>query len=141
MRGSACIMAKFVSGALPAMRCASLKAFCETFAWLHQISRQADALTFFGGIRATREHHVHHSRGTDQPWQSNRAATANVDSTAAFGQRVIGRPLGDAHVRRGGKLKTAADHRAVQNSHGRHLAELNFLECSMPEVRNAQCLA
>ncbi len=42
-------------------------------------------------------------------------------------------------MRRGGKLKAAADHRAVQDGDGRHLAELNLLERSMPQVgmRNA----
>src|SRR6185437_14401014 len=50
-----------------------------------------------------------------------------------FGQCVVGRLLGDAHVRRSGKLKTAADHRAMQNSYGRHLAKLNFFERSVPE--------
>ncbi len=118
-----------------------LKTFCKTLAGFHQVSRQTDVLAFFGRIRAAGEHHIHHSRGADQPRQADRTTTAYINAAAAFGQRVVGRLLGDAHVRRSGKLKTAADHRAMQNSDGRDFTELNFLKRFVPEpgMRDALC--
>ena len=51
------------------------------------------------------------------------------------GQRVIGRSLCDADVRRGRKLEPAADHCAVQDRHDRNLAEFDAVEGPVPGAR------
>ena len=59
---------------------------------------------------------------------------AEMDPAAALRQRVIGRTLGDADMRGRGKLKAAANHRAMQHGDNRHLSELNLLEGAMPQT-------
>ena len=71
----------------------------------------------------------------DQARQAHRAAAADEDAAAPFRQRVIGRSLGDADVRRGRKLEPAADDRAMQHGNHRHLAELDLLEGAVPVAR------
>ena len=72
--------------------------------------------------------------------QAHRAAAADEDAAAAFGQRVIGRALRDADVRGGRELEPAADHGAVQHRDHRHLAELDVLEGAMPAARMRDAL-
>ena len=109
------------------------EALGEALAGLDQIGGEPHGLAFLGRIGAAGEHHVHHARDADQPRQPHRAAAADIDAAAAFRQRVIGRALGDAHMRGRRKLQPAADHRAVQHGDHRHLAELDLLEGAMPE--------
>ena len=71
----------------------------------------------------------------DQARQPHRAAAADENAARAFGQRVIGRALGDADVRRGRKLQPAADHRAVHHGDDRHAAELDLVEDAVPDAR------
>ena len=116
------------------------EALGEAFAVLDEIRGQPDGLAFLGGICAAGQHHVHHARDADQRRQSHRAAAADIDAATAFRQRVVGRALGDAHMRGGGKLETAADHCAMQHGNHRHFAELDLVERPVPEARMGDAL-
>ncbi len=112
-----------------------LDALGEAFAVLDQVMREAHGVAFLGVVDVAGQHHLLHPRHADEPRQPHRGAAADIDAAAAFGQRVVGRALGDAHVRGCGKLEPAADHRAVQHRDHRRLAELDVLECAVPARR------
>ena len=117
-----------------------LDALGEAGAGLHQVVRQADRLALLGAVGAAGQHHVHHARGADQPRHPHRAAAADEDAAAAFRQRVIGRALGHPDMAGGRELEPAADHRAVQHRHHRHLAEFDPLEHAVPVARMRDAL-
>ena len=135
MRGSACMTAKFESGALAAMRsarsnalaspCPASTTYCET-----PIARPSLRV-----VDAAGQHHVGHARGADQARDARRAAAADEEAALAFGQAVERARLGDADVAGRGELEAAADDRAVQHRDDRHAAELDLLERGVPRAR------
>ena len=135
IRGSACMTAKFESGALAAMRPASSSALARPCAGLDPVLRQADRLAFVGVVDAAGEHHVGHPRDADQARDARRAAAADEQAALAFGQAVEGARLGDADVAGARQLEPAADHGAVQHRDHRHPAELDLVERRMPGAR------
>ena len=97
-------------------------------------------LAFLGVVAAPGEHHVHHARGADEPRQAHRAAAADEDAAAAFGERVVGGVLRHPDVAGRRDFQPAADHGAVQHRDHRDLAELDVLECAMPAARMRDAL-
>ena len=106
----------------------------EPLAFADQIMREAQRLPFLGAVGAAGQHQVDHARDADQPRQAHRAATAHENAARAFGQRVIGRALRDADVRRRRKLEPAADHRAMHHGDDRHASEFDLVEDAMPDA-------
>ena len=139
MRGSTCITAKLVNGALPAIF-GEFEALGKTFA----VRRPDNARARSPGLprrESVRPVSIMSiiARDADQRRQPHRAAAADKDAAAAFRQRVESRALRDADMRGGREFEPAADHRAMQHGDDRHLAELDRSkarcqerECSMP---------
>ena len=134
MRGSACITAKLVRNAFPAMRVASSIPLAQALARFDQIVGQTECLAFLVGQHVAGEHHVHHAGDADQPRNANRAAAADKDAARTFGQRVIGLALGHADMRRSGKLKTSAHDSAVHHGDDGNLPKLDLIEDAMPQA-------
>ena len=117
-----------------------LDALGETLAGRDEIVRDPDRLAFLGVIAAPGEHHVHHARGADEPRQAHRAAAADEDAAAAFGERVVGGVFRHPDVAGRRDFQPAADHGAVQHRDHRDLAELDVLERAMPAARMRDAL-
>ena len=65
--------------------------------------------------------------------RGSRTAAADINPAGTFRQCVKSRTLGNAYMRSGGKLESTADDGAMQNGDHWHLAELNLLECAVPQ--------
>ena len=135
MRGSACITAKFDSGAFAAILLGELERLRQPLPSSTTYCDRPIAQALLGVVDAAGQHHVGHARDADQARDARRAAAADEDAALAFGQAVERAALGDADVRGDGELEPAADHRAVQHRDHRHAAELDLLERGVPRAR------
>src|SRR5205085_3617561 len=82
-----------------------------------------------------------HARAAYESRQAHRAAAADKDPAASFGQRVVGGTFRHADVARRGNLQTAAHHRTVQDGNHRCPPEFDALEGAMPAARMSDGLA
>src|SRR5437762_4919943 len=78
------------------------------------------------------------SSGGREARKPHRSAAANEDTALSLRQREIGGRLGDANMRRAGKLKAAAYHRALERGDHWDTAILNAIEHPVPHLRMPQ---
>ena len=91
MRGSACITAKFDSGALRGDLVAPARsALARPSPSSTRYCDRPIAAAFLGVVDAAGQHHVGHARDADQARDARRAAAADEEAALAFGQAVEG---------------------------------------------------
>ena len=139
-RGRLLVMAKFDSGAFLQIFKRQLLRLGHLLPLRHDILHDAVALGLVGLEHAAGQHHVLHAGEADQPRHAHRAAAADEDAARALGQAEERRLVGDADVRRRGRLESAAERRAVQRRDERDVAARHRLEIAVAVERKRQPL-